>query len=89
MAKVSIPKLWASTIASIWTYGRTNSCQGASRYGPRNTCYADKSKIRQIIFPDHFGDLIFVFMESNEYEGDNFVAQYGARMKGCESGKFG
>jgi hypothetical protein len=35
MAKVRLPKLWALTIASIWTYERPNSGQGARRYGPK------------------------------------------------------
>jgi hypothetical protein len=34
MAKVWLPQLWASIIASIWTYGSTNLGQGARRYGP-------------------------------------------------------
>jgi hypothetical protein len=29
MAKVWLPKLWSSTIASIWTYGRPNLGKGA------------------------------------------------------------
>jgi hypothetical protein len=34
MAKVWLPKLWASTIPSIWTCGRPNSDKGARRYSP-------------------------------------------------------
>jgi hypothetical protein len=34
MAKFLLPKLWASTIPSIWTYRRPNSGQGARRYDP-------------------------------------------------------
>jgi hypothetical protein len=73
MAKVWLPKLWASTIALIWTYGRPNSGQGARRYGPRNASCADKSEIRQIIFWCCFGDLIFVSKESNKYQSYNVV----------------
>jgi hypothetical protein len=57
MAKVWLPKLWASTIPSIWTCGRPNSSQGARRYGPRNASCVNKSRIRQIIFRCYFGIL--------------------------------
>jgi hypothetical protein len=68
IAKVWLPKLWASTIHSIWTCGRPNSSQGARRYAPRNANCADKSEMRQIIFQGRFGDLIFVYKESNKYQ---------------------
>jgi hypothetical protein len=62
-------------IDSIWTCGRPNSDQGARRYRPRNTCCADKSGIRQIIFRDHFGILSsFPRKSMNTKVGDNFVA---------------
>jgi hypothetical protein len=67
IANVWLPKLWASTIPSIWTCGRPNSGQGARRYGPRNASCVDKSEVRHIIFRDCFGDIVFVFKESNEY----------------------
>jgi hypothetical protein len=60
--------VWASMIASIWTYGRPNSGQGARRYDPQNASCADKSEISQIIFRGSFGDLILVSKESNEYQ---------------------
>jgi hypothetical protein len=68
MAKVLIPKLWASTIPLIRTCGRPNSGQGARRYDPRNLCCAVSPKSEQIIFQGRFGDLIFVSKESNEYQ---------------------
>jgi hypothetical protein len=64
MAKVLLPKLWASTIPSIWTCGRPNSGQGAIRYNPRNPCCAVSPKSEQIIFQGRFGDLIFVSKQS-------------------------
>ena len=54
MEKGWIPKLWASMRASIWTYGRPNSGQGARRYGPRNTCCADKSENQTDFLPRLF-----------------------------------
>jgi hypothetical protein len=75
MAKVWLPKLWALTIASIWTYGRPNSGQGARRYGPRNASCADKSEIRQTIFQGCFGILSsFPRKAMNTKVEDNFVA---------------
>jgi hypothetical protein len=77
MAKVWIPKLWASMIASIWTYGRLNSALGAWRSGHWNTCYADKVEIRQIIFRGRFLILSsFPKKEMNTKVRDNFVAHY-------------
>jgi hypothetical protein len=32
----------------LWRYGKADSDQGARRYGPRNTCCADKSEIRRL-----------------------------------------
>jgi hypothetical protein len=57
MAKVWLPKLWASAIPSIWTCGRPNSGQEARRYGSPNASYADKFEIRQIMFRGCFGIL--------------------------------
>jgi hypothetical protein len=54
--------------ASIWTYGKPNSVQEARKFGPQNTCYANKSEIGQIILRDHFRDLIFVSKKTNEYQ---------------------
>jgi hypothetical protein len=74
MAKVWLPKLWASTIPSIWTCGRPNSGQRARRYGPRNASCADNSEIRHIIFRGCFRDLIFVSKKRmNTKVGDNFM----------------
>jgi hypothetical protein len=94
MEKVWQPKLWASTIASIWTYGRPNSGQGARRYGPRNASCAHKSEIRQIIFRGCFGILSsFSRKAMNTKVEDNSVAHNVGDMvparKGCESGKSG
>jgi hypothetical protein len=75
MATIWLSKLWDSTIASIWTYGRPNSSQGARRYGPRNASCTDKSKIRQIIFRGCFGILSsFSVKPMNTKVGDNFLA---------------
>jgi hypothetical protein len=75
MAKVWLPKLWASTIPSIWTCGRPNSDKGARRYSPRNPCCAVSPKSEQIIFKGRFGDLIFVLRkEMNTKVEDNFMA---------------
>jgi hypothetical protein len=68
MAKIWLPKLWASTIPSIWTCGRPNSEKGARGYGPRNPCCAVSPKSEQIIFQSRFGDLIFISKERNEYQ---------------------
>jgi hypothetical protein len=73
--KVWLPKLWALTIPSIWTCGRTNSDKGARRYGPRNPCCAVSPKSGQIIFQGRFGDLIFVSKKKmNIKVEDNFMA---------------
>jgi hypothetical protein len=66
--KVWLPKLWASTMPSIWTCGRPNSDKGARRYGPRNPFCVVSPKPVQIIFQGRFGDLIFVSKEINEYQ---------------------
>jgi hypothetical protein len=50
IAKVWLPKLWASTIPSIWTCERPNSSQGARRYDPRKPCCVVSPKLEQIIF---------------------------------------
>jgi hypothetical protein len=68
MANVWLPKLWASTIPSIWTCGRPNSEKGARRYGPRNPWCAVNLKSEQILFQGQFGDLIFVSKERYEYQ---------------------
>jgi hypothetical protein len=68
MKKVWLQKLWDSMIPSIWTCGRLNSGQRARSYDPRNLCCAVSPKLEQIIFQDRFGDLIFVFKESSEYQ---------------------
>jgi hypothetical protein len=79
MEKVWIPKLCVSTIASIWKCGRPDSGQGARRCDSRNTCCADKSETRQIIFWGHFGDLILVSKETNEYQLNTEFALFGVR----------
>jgi hypothetical protein len=43
-----LPKLWTMLRALIWTYGNPNSVQGARRYGPWNTCCADKYEINRL-----------------------------------------
>jgi hypothetical protein len=68
MAKVWLPKLWASTIPSIWTRGSHNSDKGPRRDDPRNRCCAVSLKSEQIILQGRFGDLIFVSKESNKYQ---------------------
>jgi hypothetical protein len=68
MAKDWLPKLWASTIPSIWICGRPNLDKGARGYDPRNPCCAVSPKSEQIIFQGRFGDLIFVSKEKNEYQ---------------------
>jgi hypothetical protein len=68
MEKVWLPKLWASTIPSIWTCGRPNSDKGYRIYGPRNLCCAVSLKSKQIIFQGRFGDLIFSSKERNKYQ---------------------
>jgi hypothetical protein len=68
MAKVLLPKLWASTIPSIWICGRPNSDKGARRYDTRNPYCVVSPKSEQIIFQGRFGDLIFVSEERNEYK---------------------
>jgi hypothetical protein len=68
MAKVWLPKLWASTIPLIWICGRPNSDKGARRYDPRNPCCTVSPKSEHIIFQGRFGDIIFVFKERNEYQ---------------------
>jgi hypothetical protein len=70
MEKCWLPKLWTMLRALIWTYGNPNSVQGARRYGPRNTCCADKPEIRQIILRGHFGDLR---KPMNTKVEDNFI----------------
>jgi hypothetical protein len=75
MAKVWLPKLWASTIPSICTCGRSNSGQVARTYGPGDASYADKSEIRQIMFQGCFRILSsFPRKPINTKVGDNFVA---------------
>jgi hypothetical protein len=75
MAKVWLPKLWDSTIPSIWTCATPNFGQRARRYGPRNASCADKSEIRQIIFRGCFGILAsFPRKAMNTKVGDNFMA---------------
>jgi hypothetical protein len=81
MAKVWLPKFWASTIPSIWTCGRPKSDKGARKYSPRNPCCAVSPKSEQIIFPGRFGNLIFVF--------DCDVGDMTLATKDCESGKSG
>jgi hypothetical protein len=71
MAKMWILNLCTSTIASIWTYGRPNSAQGARIYSPWNTCCVNKFEIRHIIFRGRFVDLIFKVMITKV--GDNFA----------------
>jgi hypothetical protein len=69
MAKCWLPKLWTMLRASICTYGKPNSVQGARDMPPPgNTCWADKSEIREIILRGHFGDLVFFSKETNEYK---------------------
>jgi hypothetical protein len=80
MAKVWLPKLWASTIPSIWICGRPNSYKGARRYDPRNHCYAVCPKSEQIVFQGLFGDLIFVSKEINEYQN---WRKFRAIQPGC------
>jgi hypothetical protein len=54
MTKVWLPKLWASTILSIWIRGSPNSDKGARRYDSRNFCCAVSPKSEQIIFQGRF-----------------------------------
>jgi hypothetical protein len=75
MEKVWLPKLWASTIPSIWTYGRPNLGQGSRRYGPQNASCADKFVIKQIIFRGYFWILSSFSRKAMSTEvGSNFVA---------------
>jgi hypothetical protein len=82
MAKVWLPKLWGSTIPSIWTCGRPNSDKGARRYDFRNLYCAVSPKSEQIISQGQFGDLIFVSKENNEYQSWRkfFVIHPGHRI---------
>jgi hypothetical protein len=48
MAKCWLPKLWSMLIASIWTYGKPNSVQGARRYALQNTYCVESSKSERL-----------------------------------------
>jgi hypothetical protein len=52
MAKVWLPKLWGSTIPSIWTCGRPNS----DKREPPKSLLRSQSEIRTNIFQGRFGD---------------------------------
>jgi hypothetical protein len=75
MAKVWLPKLWISTIPSIWMCGRPNSGQGARRYGPWNASCADDPKSDRLYSEAVFGILSsFPRKPTNTKVGYNFVA---------------
>jgi hypothetical protein len=74
MAKVWLPKFWASTIPSIWTWGRPNSDKGARRYGPRNPCFAVSPKSDRLSSEAVLGILSsFLRNQVNTKVGDNYV----------------
>jgi hypothetical protein len=74
MEKVWLPKFWASTIHSIWTWGRPNSDKGARRYGPRNPCFAVSPKSDRLSSEAVLGILSsFLRNQVNTKVGDNYV----------------
>jgi hypothetical protein len=76
MQEMLIPKLCALTIASIWTCGRPNSCQGARRYGPEIPAAQTSPKLDRLSSDAVLGVLFsFPMKPMNTKVGYNFVEQ--------------